>query len=87
MLDTTNEFFNQVNNAIPSGLTTVFQSETDKNATRDGGLESEPAPPERTIELPSRFTSNEGVEMLDELLFGSGWDHENAGNSESPDQH
>lgn len=87
VLDTTNEFFNQVNNAIPSGLTTVFQSETDKNATRDGGLESEPAPPERTIELPSRFTSNEGVEMLDELLFGSGWDHENAGNSESPDQH
>ena len=132
LLETTNDFFNQVTtaNAIPSGLSTIFQSESDKNGTGNvsgsgangngsngaaafedpvsgvasggentfegssgtgfggpggGGV---PGTDERgqrrsTIELPSRFTSIGGIGMLDELLFGSGWDNANARTSDS----
>ena len=79
-------------NAIPSGLSTVYQSETDKNpinvlsddGTNDvlSGGETENngngnnIVESTTIELPSRFSSSEGIGMLDELLFGSAWDEE-----------
>ena len=91
LLESTNYFFNQVtkSNAIPSGLSTVFQSENDKNnATstvevrdvRDHNIDTSKSASEapQTIEVPSRFTSHEGVGMLDELLFGSAWDDANA---------
>lgn len=127
LLETTNDFFNQVTtaNAIPSGLSTIFQSESDKNgaaginagaafndtgsgvvsggenafegssgivnagsinnggSTRSGSSNTPGAGDARTqrpsmIELPSRFTSISGIGMLDELLFGSGWDNANA---------
>lgn len=112
LLETTNDFFNQVTtaNAIPSGLSTVFQSESDKNGIPtmtsifDEPNSGVPSGGENTtdaenntnsgnknvtntglnnsekvtnIELPSRFTSIEGIGMLDELLFGSGWDNAN----------
>lgn len=131
LLETTNDFFNQVTtaNAIPSGLSTIFQSESDKNGagnangsnggavfddpgsgvasggenTFEGssgiayaglggpgasGAAGAPGADERgqrrsTIELPSRFTSIGGIGMLDELLFGSGWDNANARASDS----
>jgi hypothetical protein len=96
LLVSTNDYFNQVTaaNAIPSGLSTVFQSENDKNnlvfsdettsGVTSGGeskdlIDDEHSNVENnaTIEVPSRFTSIEGIGMLDELIFGSEWDNPN----------
>lgn len=63
LLDTTNDFFNTVSKAsgIPAGLSTVFQSEEDK----DKGITN-------TITKTEEQSNSNG--LLDEFLFQSNWD-------------